>query len=249
MPQDEKVTVGLPESLQRQFTDLRSRLFSLETLFAVGAAFSAILFSFLLIIISDRVWDTPIWLRVAVFAVGILCAAAAMVWWLRKWVIQPPDLRALAILVQRKYRRLGDRLLGIVELTNETTRPAYFSPELYRAAISQVNEEASKYDFSDAASPRASRRQALTSASLLLVVFVAALIFPEATWNSFRRWIAPIAQVPRFTLVELAGLPKERIVAHGEKFVVNGTVQYRSFWKPARVRLELANGQKIDARS
>src|SRR5687768_10944659 len=151
MPLDEKVTVTLPENLERQFSHLRQRLFSLETLLAIGAGLSAVLSSLLLIIISDRLWDTPVWLRTILFACGVLGSAAALLWWLRKWIINPPDTKALAVLVQRKYRRLGDRLLGIVELSNEATRPAYFSPELYRAAISQVNDEASKYDFQQAA--------------------------------------------------------------------------------------------------
>jgi hypothetical protein len=172
----------------------------------------------------------------------------ALIWWLRRWVVRPPDLKALAVLVQRKYRRLGDRLLGIVELSNEATRPSYFSPELYRAAISQVNEEASKYDFCEAANRSATRRQLVRGGVLLLIVIVPALLLPEATWNSFRRWIAPLAKVPRFTLVEIAGVPQERIVPHGEEFVVHGRVEYKSsFWRPARVRLELANGQKIES--
>jgi hypothetical protein len=114
MPLDEKVTVALPENLERQFTSLRQRLFSLETLLALAAGFSALFVSLLCIIISDRLWDTPIWLRTTFFFIGILGAAGALIWWLRKWVIQPPDTKALAVLVQRKYRRLGDRLLGIV---------------------------------------------------------------------------------------------------------------------------------------
>jgi hypothetical protein len=249
MPQDEKVTVSLPESLQRQFTDLRNRLFSLETLFAVAAGLSAILLSFLLVIISDRLWDTPIWLRVTIFGAGLLSAIGSVLWWLRLWVLKPRDLRALAVLVQRKYRRLGDRLLGIVELSDEASRPVYFSPELYRAAITQVTEEAIKYNFSDAANRTRTNRQLLAGTGLLLLVIIPALILPAATWNSFRRWIAPLARIPRFTLIELASLPRERVVAHGEKFKVSGKVIYRSFWKPARVQLQLANGQRFPAKA
>lgn len=249
MPLEEKVTVALPDNLERQFSELRKRLFGLESLFALGAAVSAILLSFLLVLISDRLWETPVWLRLVLFGAGLVSAVAALVWWLRRWVIQPPDMKALAVLVQRKYRRLGDRLLGIVELSHESTRPAYFSPELYRAAIGQVNEEASKYDFKEAADRRASRRQLVTSGALLLIVMLPAMLLPEATWNSFRRWITPLAKIPRFTLVELAGMPRERIVAHGEKFAFSGKVGFRSFWKPARVRLELANGQKLQTQA
>ena len=188
MPLEEKVTVALPENLERQFADLRKRLFGLESLFAVGLGTSSVLLSFFLVIISDRLWDTPTAVRFLCFGLGIAGALAALVWWLRRWVIQPPDMEALAILVQRKYRRLGDRLLGIVELSHESTRPAYFSPELYRAAISQVNEEASKYDFTEAANRRATRRQLITSGALLLIVIFSAMLLPEATWNSFRWW-------------------------------------------------------------
>ncbi|MGZ8900736.1 MAG: hypothetical protein ACXW3Z_11625, partial [Limisphaerales bacterium] len=115
--------------------------------------------------------------------------------------------------------------------------------------IAQVNEEASKYNFQEAANRTATRRQLMTCGALFFVLLLPAIVLPDATWNSFRRWIAPIARIPRFTLVELAGMPKERIVAHGEKFAFDGKIQYRSFWKPARVRLELANGQKLHARS
>src|SRR5215213_595601 len=132
MPVEEKV--ALPENLERQFGDLRKRLFNLETLFAAGAAISSVLLSFLLVIISDRLWDTPTWLRTLFFAMGFVGSAMALVWWLRRWVVNPPEPLCPAVLVQRKYRRLGDRLLGIVELSNESTRPHYFSPELYRAA-------------------------------------------------------------------------------------------------------------------
>jgi hypothetical protein len=249
MPQEEKVTVALPENLQRQFVDLRSRLFSLETVFALAAAASAILLSLFLIIVSDRLWDTPAWLRVIMLGLGLLSVGAATAWWLRRWVIRPPDLKTLAVLVQKRYRRLGDRLLGIVELSDAATRPVYFSPELYRAAIAQVTEEASKYNFTEAANHLRTRRQLILGSALLLLVFLPALILPAATWNSFRRWIAPLAQIPRFTLVELAGMPREQIVAHGEKFSFSGKLKYRSFWKPARVYLELANGQRIPTRA
>src|SRR5687768_13764377 len=246
MPVEEKV--ALPENLERQFGDLRKRLFNLETLFAAGAAVSSVLLSFLLVVISDRLWDTPTWLRAVLFAVGFLGAATALVWWLRKWVVNPPDTKALAVLVQRKYRRLGDRLLGIVELSKEATRRHYFSLELYRAAIARVNEEASKYEFQAAANRTHTRPPLITTSVLLLVVVLPPILLPDGPWNSFRRRLARMARIPRFTLVELAGLPKEKIVAHGERFRLQGQVEYKSaLWHPARVRLELANGQRVEA--
>src|SRR5690606_27832188 len=39
------------------------------------------------------------------------------------------------------------------------------------------------------------------------------------------------------------------IVPHGEKFTLPGDVKYRSFWKPARVRLEFPDGHQIAAQA
>src|SRR6185295_2989943 len=119
MPQEEKVTVSLPESLRRQFEDLRKRLFSFETTFALAFALSAILLGLFLNFLSDRLWDTPVWLRVFLLGAAIFGVLAAGLWWAQRWVIRPRGLREFAVLVQRKFRRLGDRLLGIVELADE----------------------------------------------------------------------------------------------------------------------------------
>src|SRR5262249_53338482 len=120
---------------------------------------------------------------------------------------------------------------------------------LYKAAIDQVAEESSKYVFSEAADRRQMSRQLYTAAGLLTLIILAALVLPQATWNSFRRWLAPLARIPRFTLVELAELPAEQIVPHGEKFPVAGKVNYRSFWKPARVKIQFAGGRQIVAQA
>lgn len=249
MPEPEKVTVALPESLRHQFADLQKRLFSLETLFAVAGIVTAGLLGLFLLFLSDRLWDSPVWLRALLFGGPILAVCALVLWWVRLWVIHPRDWRALAVLVQRKYRRLGDRLLGIVELSEESKRPAYFSPELYNAAIEQVATESGKYDFSQAADQRRVRRQLWFGGALFVLVALAAFVLPEATWNSFRRWITPLARIPRFTLVELAELPSEQIVPHGEKVGISGKVKYRSFWKPARIQLEFPGGHRIETRA
>jgi hypothetical protein len=249
MPQDEKVTVALPENLQRQFAHLQKRLFRLETTFAFCAVISAVALAFLLIFVSDRFWDTPRWLRGIFLAAPVAVAVAAALWWSRLWVFKKRDWRTLAVIVERKYSRLGDRLLGIVELAEESKRPAYFSPELYRAAIQQVAEESEKYDFVKAANERPARRQAASAVSLLALAGVAALILPLAAWNSLKRWVAPLAKIPRFTLVEFAGVINEQIVPHGEKMTLTGQVKYRSFWRPARVKLRLASGRTLVARA
>jgi hypothetical protein len=147
--------------------------------------------------------------------------------------------------VQRRFGRLGDRLLGIVELTQEQHHLANFSPALYQAAVRQVADEAREYDFRESISARPAKKMAFGAGVVLAGWLGVSLVLPEASWNAFLRWAAPMGGIPRYTLVELEGLPREMIVPHGEPFAVSGIVRYRSFWKPGRVVGQLLTLPKI----
>jgi hypothetical protein len=229
---DDKLSVALPEALRLQFAQVERRLWRVETTAALCCVAGGLMVSFLTLFVSDRFWDTPEWLRLVLSMGGLAAAAVAGAVWAQRWVWRRRDLRSLANLVQKKYRRLGDRLLGIVELANEERHNANFSPALYHAAIHQVADEAKGYDFSQSVSTRAARKMTLGAAGLAGCLALIFGVLPQSGWNALLRWVLPAADVPRFTLVTLEGLPKELVVAHGEPFSVAGTVQYRSFWKP-----------------
>ena len=233
-PTDHQKLVSLPEGLRLQFDQLCKRLWRVETAAALCLALAALLASYLALFVSDRFWDTPVWLRVGLLAAGLAGLAWFGFHWLMQWVFRPRDQRALAVLVQKQYRRLGDRLLGIVELADEKQRPAYFSPALYRAAIGQVAGEAQQFDFTAAVRERPARLAAFVLAGLLLLALIPLLLSPSAAGNALARWMAPAAAIERFTLVSFEGLPAHQIVAHGEPFDVDFAVRYRSFWKPRR---------------
>jgi len=236
MPQNDNYSlVDLPEGLRRQFEKVQQRLWRVETTAAVCGSAASLLFSWLAVFLSDRLWETPVWLRVFILLCGLGGAVAAMLGWARHWVWQRRDMRALASLVQQRYRRLGDRLLGIVELANEQQHLPNFSPALYHAAIGQVAEEAQKFDFRQSVNARPAKNFGWTTAGLALWLLAAALALPQASWNAFVRWIEPGANVQRYTLVVLDGFQQRLIVPHGEPFEISGTVRYRSFWKPVRV--------------
>ena len=128
----------IPDELRQQFAVVQRRLWRVETTMAVCLAAAGLFGSYLVLFFSDRLWDSPGWLRLGLLAAGIGITVGSVIWWAARWVFHKRDTRALAKLVQRRYRRLGDRLLGIVELADEEKRPAIFSPALYKAAISQV---------------------------------------------------------------------------------------------------------------
>ena len=231
---DDKLSVALPEALRQQFAQVERRLWRVESTVAVCCVAGGLMASFLALFVSDRLWDTPGWLRLTLWVCGLAAVAVTGAVWARRWVWQRRDLRSLANLVQKKYRRLGDRLLGIVELANEERHNANFSPALYHAAIYQVADEARGYDFGQSVGTRAARKMALLAAGLVTCLALVFGVLPRPGWNALVRLALPMAQVPRFTLVTLQGLPKELIVPHGEPFSVAATVHYRSFWKPRR---------------
>jgi hypothetical protein len=244
---DDKLSVTLPEGLRRQFEEVQRQLWKVETTVAICAIASGLILSYLALFVSDRLWETPIWLRVTFFFCGLAIAALAGFEWARRWIWRPRKLPALANLVQKKYRRLGDRLLGIVELANEERHFANFSPALYHAAIHQVAEEARKYDFRKSVSTSGARKTSIVTAALAVLLCALFIALPHPGWNAFLRWAAPGAEIPRYTLVSLEGLPANLIVAHGESFDVSGAVHYRTFWKPRRVTARWERQPRIES--
>ena len=243
---EDKFSVTLPDALRRQFADVERRLWRVETTVAISAAAGGLMLSVLAMFISDRLWDTPTWLRATFLLCGLGIAALSGLEWARRWVWHRRDLKALANLVQKKYRRLGDRLLGIVELANEQKHFSNFSPALYHAAIRQVADEAANIDFGQSVSTARAGKAASSTAVLAVALIIGLAVLPAAGWNAFVRWAAPLARISRYTLVDLEGLPSQIIVAHGEAFDVSGAVRYRSFWKPSRVLGRWAKQPRIE---
>ena len=136
---NQKQTLALPDALQAKFRALERRLFIAETVAAISLVATSALAGFLVFFFVERLLNSPTWLRFF-FAIATLSAATfAAYYWASRWLLARRDLKQLAILVQNKHRRLGDRLLGIVELSDESKRPEHFSPELYEA-VSQAME-------------------------------------------------------------------------------------------------------------
>ncbi|MBI3415397.1 MAG: hypothetical protein HY043_08765 [Verrucomicrobia bacterium] len=241
-------SVNLPDELRSKFAALEQRLWNVETAAALAMILAALFGSYLLQFISDRCWDTPVWARVFLPLAALSLIALAVWRWTQHWIWRRRDLRALSNLVQKKYRRLGDRLLGIVELVEEEHHVAGYSPELYRAAIKQVAADAVPLDFSEAVDVRPAQRGLFAAAGLFALALLPALVVPAASWNSLCRWAMPMAAIARHTLVTLEGVAAQKIVPHGESFEVTASVNYRSFWKPARALVRFDRQPFIEAK-
>ena len=248
MVQNEKdIPITLPAELRRQFDELEHRLWRVESTIALCHVGGGLIISFLTLFVSERLWDTPVWLRTALLAAGLGSCVGAGWLWARNWLPgRRRDLRALAVLVQKNYWRMGDRLLGIVELANEHRHLPNFSPALYHAAITQVAEDARGCDFKTSVDTRPAKRLVGVGAAMAALVLVIIVCLPQAAGNAFARWIAPTSATERYTLVRLRGLPATLVVPHGERFEVTAQVDYRAFWRPSQATARFSRQPSVN---
>ena len=239
--------IQIPSQLEARFDRLRRRLRRIQTLRALLAVFTALGVSYLAVFLFDRAWDTAPAVRAAILGAGWAAAGWVALRWMFRWIVRRPGVKELASLVQRRYRQLGDRLLGIVELADESARPPHFSEELYEAAIRQVSADALHYDFDQAASTLGLRRLAVAAVVLGLILTAFGGAFPGASFNAFSRWLTPYREVPRYTLVRIENLRTSGIAVHGEAFEAIAEVCYKSFWKPEKVRARFEDEQALQA--
>jgi hypothetical protein len=240
--------IQLPRELESRFGRLRGRLLRVQSLETVLAVFVFLALSFLIVFVADRLADTVAPIRFAALVGGLVLAGLAAFRWVFRWVLAPPGIKRLAVLVQRRYRQLGDRLLGIVELANESARPANFSEELYEAAIDQVSTDALNYDFEGAVSTRLMRRLVTGSVGLAIVFAILAVLVPGAAGNALARWMTPHRDIPRYTLVRIQDLEATGVVVHGEPFEVTAKVDYLSFWKPKVALARFGNEPALETK-
>ncbi len=235
----------LPQAIVSQFKRYERRLCGMETLVAVCGGAIAVALTFGLLFASDRYWDSPSLLRGSLLTLGLGVLVAYATWWLHHWILCRRDRRALARLVRHKYHRFGDRLLGAVELANGEL-PDNVSPALCRAAIRQVAAETRQYDLRDVVEKRTPRIYSLLCGLLLVLVLTPLVMFPDAGFNAFMRWLRPFAMIERFTFVRLEDMPDTLVVAHGEPFEIRCRLQAASQWRPPTASCRLENQPRID---
>ena len=132
--------VDLPESLRGKFRSLERKLWLVDTVIALCGLVAGLVVSYLLLFLSDRFWATPAGWRILFTAAGLSVAAFFAWFWIRHWIINRRNNRVLAAIVQQKHGRMGDRLMGAVELTDQDQRPENVSEALCRAAIEQIGK-------------------------------------------------------------------------------------------------------------
>lgn len=235
----------LPASLQAQLSGYRRRVWAVKlTEAGCGAAFG-VLAAYLITFLLDRVWDTPADVRLAVFAAAAVgCGLVPLA--VYRWVWRRRRADQLARLLTRTHPRVGDQLLGVIELVDNEAEQAR-SPALCEAAVRQVAERTRTHDFAASVpNPKHRRRAALAAGSLAVGVALLA-VYPAAASNAWARFLRPWGDTPRYTFAQVETLPDHLVVAHGEPFGLPVTLTDGTAARPPRAEGRVASQPPVAA--
>ena len=233
---------SLPSSLIESLDDLKNlsrRIFSIKfgSLFLVSLCVS-----WLILFISDRLWDTPIGVRLLVSCSGWICAGF-FVWMIRRNAfLKSNSSKWIARQVRAKFGGPGDRFLGIIELAEKRNIDSpHYSESLYKAALRRVEKEISQLALSDTFDRQAVRRASTSVILCLLATLACFYTYPGLAQNAFMRWAYPWSDLERKTLTRFSEVPPTFYTAKGEITILPLTLANDSEKKPDEIQLSDPN--------
>ncbi|WP_395750408.1 hypothetical protein [Prosthecobacter sp.] len=231
----------LPVILETKLADFRKRVWIVKLTEGLLAAAFGIVLSYILVFALDRVMETPAWLRAGLLIAGaaVLGLGLPLKW--HRWVWRQRSLEDAARLLKRTFPRLGDQLLGIVELAHVEAGSAGRSERLVQAAMDQAAEAVKDKDFSHAV-PQAKHFQWGWAAGVAAMLAVAALtLVPDAAWNAMARWATPWRDVERFTFAKIETLPRRLVVPYAEPFDLKVQLNKDTRWSPSAAQAQISD--------
>jgi hypothetical protein len=229
----------LPLILETKLADFRKRVWIVKLTEGLLAAAFGLALSYLLVFALDRVMETPVWLRASLLIAGALTLGLGLPLKWHRWVWRQRQLEDAARLLRRTFPRLGDQLLGIVELSRH--EDASRSERLVQAAMEQAAEAVKDKDFSHAV-PEAKHFQWGWAAGVTAMLAVAALtLLPDAAWNAMARWVTPWRDVERFTFAKIEKLPDRLVVPYAEPFDLTVQLDKDTRWSPSSAKARISD--------
>lgn len=236
----------LPPGMRAKLEDFRRRVWIVKVAEGALAALFGILLSYLVVFFLDRVWDTPAALRLLILLVGAAGLGLWFPWKCHRWVWNTRGLEQVARLLRHRFPRLGDQLLGIIELAHSELEQER-SETLCRAAMRQVDQATHDKDFAAAVPHPRHRQWAWAVAVPAIVVLLALALVPAAGTNALARWLFPWRHTERYTFAQLEGLPKELVVPYAERFEVRASLADKTAWSPTNGSARYDNQEPVRA--
>ena len=238
----------IPDGLQRQLQAFRRRLWQIKITEAILAGCCGLIISFLLVFLLDRFFETPATLRLVILLAGTSLFAIFAPYWIHRWVYRHRREHQLARLISLRFPKLGDRLLGAVELQDQNEQAESLSPQLRAAAMHDVAAEASKLDLTEALPRQLHRKWLLAAVTLSCITAGLLLSVPHAGVNSLKRWIMPYTSTERFTFtrLDLSAIGTPERIPYGEAFSLTIPLADNTEYRPKKARARYGKGDWIE---
>jgi|TARA_B110000879_G_scaffold148563_1_gene192492 hypothetical protein len=212
----------IPKELKKQLAEFQRQLWRTKIVEAILAGFFGLIISFLVVFVLDRFIATPPLARLGILIAGTSLFAIFAPLMMRRWIYGHRKEGQLARLISKKFPKLGDRLLGVVELQDQKESHKTLSPELRAAAMAHVARQVGKKDMGEALPISHYKKLGLGVALGALCVILGFSFAPKAGSNALKRWLLPLSGTERytFTQLDLSGLPNPYTVPYDEPFVI-----------------------------
>lgn len=239
----------IPDSLREKLLAFRRRVWTLKMWEAFAAATIGVLLGFLLTYLLDRLFDTSALIRGLILCgSAVTCGLIPLA--INRWIFKRRRLDQLARLLSETQPSAGDQLLGVIELSEDSSEQSR-SPELVKAAIQQVAASVQHQDLTEAI-PNPRHRQRSLAAGLLAIAAIALLVFTAtASKNAWARFLMPWVSTPRYTFAGVQNLPDHLVVPHGEPFELSVSLRSDTEWLPstASVTMDRQQPRRADLNS
>lgn len=236
--------INLPPRMKAALEQYKKRVWIIKLAEGTLAALFGLIISYLVVFGLDRLFDTHALIRSLILIIGMVGIVVFLPLKYYKWVWRHRRLEGLARLLQHKFPRFGDHVLGIIELASERTGTSS-SPALVAAAMRQVDEEVTKHNFAEAVPNPRHRRWAFAAGIPLVIAIIGVLIIPATSRNALSRWLTPWREVERYTFAQLDGKNDNLVVAYAEPFNVETHLKEDSPWKPESGHAQYADQTPI----
>ena len=241
------MNTALPPILESKLSDFRKRVWIIKLTEGLLAAVFGLALSYVLVFVLDRFMETPAWLRGSLLAAGatVLGLGLPLKW--HRWVWKQRRLEDAARLIRRRFPRLGDQLLGIVELAKMESGQGGRSETLVRAAMAQAAEAVKDQDFNKAVPHARHRSWAYACVAVLALSAAALSLVPDAAENAALRWLMPWRDTERFTFARVDSLPNRLVVPVAEPFDLNVPLATDTRWTPQGATARLPGQDAVAA--
>lgn len=211
----------IPEELRKQLAEFQSHLWRVKITEAILAGIFGLIVSFLLVFLLERAFPIPATARFIILLAGTSLSAVFAPLWIRRWVFGHKREDQIARLISKKFPKLGDRLLGIIELQDQNETREALSPELRAAAMAHVAAQAAKRDMGDALPVSRHKKLAAAVGLGFAVIALGVSIAPKAGGNALKRWLLPFSKTEHYTFTQFdtSKIPDPLIVPYGEPFI------------------------------